>query len=126
MILCSGCFDGLHAGHVAYLAAAKAMCAPGEELVVAIAPDSYIREQKGREPFWPIDQRLFTVSALRMVDRAVEQWSSLAWAVDALKPRVLVKGTEWRGKLPKDLIDNGIPVVFVPTEGARHTSEARG
>ena len=75
MVLTSGAFDGLHAGHVLYLQAAKALCDPDELLVCAVAPDPYITLTKHRAPYWSQHDRLRTVHALTMVDAALAQAS---------------------------------------------------
>ena len=128
MILCSGCFDGLHAGHVSYLLAAAAECQLGEPLVVAVAPDAYIRRVKGREPSWPVVDRLLTVEALDMVNRAqLHGVDGVADVIYDLHPRLLVKGEDWRGRLPADVREAchiaHTDIVYVPERPTRHTHE---
>lgn len=125
MILASGCFDGLHAGHVRYLQAAAALGGP---LVVAIAPDAYIRTVKRRQPYWTQEDRAWTVRALSLVDEVYLQTTWMAdVAILALRPTVFVKGMDWMGKLPLEVAAAcqtvGARIVFTATE-ARHTSEA--
>ena len=45
LVLTNGCFDLLHAGHVHYLQAARAL---GDALAVAINGNESVRELKGR------------------------------------------------------------------------------
>jgi D-beta-D-heptose 7-phosphate kinase/D-beta-D-heptose 1-phosphate adenosyltransferase len=128
LILASGCFDGLHSGHVKYLQSAKRL-APRQHLKVAIAPDSYIRT-KGREPYWPQSDRAHTVFALDCVDAVVlQEDDSVADIIQQEKPDIFVKGPDWQGKLPEDVLkacqDVGARIEYVHTRG-RHTSEARG
>ena len=125
MILASGCFDGLHAGHVRYLQAAAEM---GQPLIVAVAPDAYIVQAKHRKPYWTQVDRALTVKALAMVDSVYVQTTfTAAEAIRELKPAVFVKGMDWMGKLPPDVVvacsQVGARVVFTATE-CRHTSEA--
>lgn len=129
MILCSGAFDGLHAGHVRYLQAARRL-STGETLTVAVAPDSYIRSAKKRAPYWPQADRLQTVYALGCVDAVIPQREdSVAQVIRDYRPRVFVKGPDWRGELPADVLqacqDVGTDVQIVDTVG-RHVREARG
>ena len=130
MILCSGCFDGLHAGHVAYLEAADRFRLPDERLMVAVAPDSYIRTQKGREPFWPQLERGYAVEAIDYVDAVVlHDAPSVAEVIRLYRPRVFVKGSDWtETTLPLDVqeacVTAGCAVEFVYTPG-KHTSQAR-
>lgn len=128
MILCSGCFDGLHAGHVRYLQAARKLCEPGEALYVAVAPDSYIRIAKGRKAHWGQSDRVETVRALKIVHAVFHQDSdSAAAAIRQFRPRIFVKGSDWWTTLPAEIYEacaqSGSYVQFVDTPG-KHTSEA--
>ena len=129
MVLCSGCFDGLHAGHVRYLHEAHAL-SPQDALVVAIAPDDYIRTTKQRAPFWGQAERAQTVLALGVVDRVIYQRASTpAGLIREYRPHAFVKGADWTHRLPEDVIeacrDVGCRIVFTDPPGT-HTSEARG
>ena len=120
MILASGAFDGLHSGHVAYLAAASALD-DSLPLVVAIAPNLYIRACKCREPRWEQRERAETVAALKVVAETVEHPElSIAGVIRRLRPRIVVKGSDWAGKLPADVVaacvEVGAVVRFVDCE----------
>lgn len=128
MVLCSGAFDGIHAGHVAYLNAAHKLTGYGS-VHVAVAPDSYIRDTKQREPYWPQQQRVDAVQGLRAVDAVVIQADATpASAIRALRPAAFIKGVDWARSLPADVVaaceEVGCLIVYVDTEGT-HTSEAR-
>ena len=130
MILASGCFDGLHAGHVAYLEAARALCEHEEVLVVAIAPDHYIEKAKGRVPYWTQEARRQTVSAVCYVDAAIGQTStSVCQTIRDFRPRIFVKGPDWQDALPEAITlacqQTGTAIAFVQTPGT-HTHEAHG
>jgi D-glycero-D-manno-heptose 1,7-bisphosphate phosphatase len=61
-----GAFDLLHAGHVQYLAAAKALC---DRLMVAVNSDESVRQYKDPlRPINPQDQRMYVVAGLDAVD----------------------------------------------------------
>jgi cytidyltransferase-like protein len=129
MILTSGAFDGLHAGHVRYLNAAKALCADNEVLVCAVAPDAYIEHAKLRKPYWPQRDRMTTLEALESVDAVIPQQStSASLVIRQLRPRIFVKGPDWDGKLPEAILmaceEVGTQIVFVDTNGI-HVSDAR-
>lgn len=98
-MLADGCFDPLHMGHLRYLSAAREL---GRPLIVHIAPDEAIRA-KGREPFQTRFERARTVLHLDMVDQ-VQCHDSLAIAVLSNCPRYLVKGSDWRGRLPDEVL----------------------
>ena len=129
MILCSGCFDGLHSGHVAYLEGARKL-APGELLCVAIAPDSYIREKKAREPYWSQQERLRTVQALRVVDLAwIQIHDTAADLIDALRPTAFIKGEDYcpasDDPVPMTCRRLDIPIWLVYGSRRTHVSETR-
>ena len=48
VVLCHGCFDLMHPGHIKYLQAAKSM---GDRLVVTVTPDAYVDKGPGRPVF---------------------------------------------------------------------------
>lgn len=114
MTLADGCFDPLHIGHVAYLRAAAAL---GRPLVVNIAPDSAIYE-KGRRPYQTRSERAALIFAIDCVDRVVCQ--DLVEAIRTLKPNVLAKGPDWRGRLPVDVKmacqESGTTVMYTETQ----------
>lgn len=135
MILCSGCFDGLHAGHVAYLQAAARQLSPSpaselksERLVVAIAPDAYIRQVKQREPHWPAEDRATVVAHLRMVNSVVSHGETgVEDVIAALKPRLFVKAEDWRDRLTPAVLEAckeaHTSILFVPEVHTTHTSQ---
>ncbi len=101
MILASGCFDGLSATHARYLDAASQYRDGIEPLVVTVERDSYIRRIKGRAPYWPLADRAYAVSRLQMVDQVYAQpeHEAVPDVIRKLRPRVFVKGPEWRDYL---------------------------
>ena len=70
MVFTNGVFDLLHAGHVVYLAAARAL---GVTLLVAVNSDSSAR-QLGKGPERPVTSerdRALVIAALQSVSRTV-------------------------------------------------------
>jgi rfaE bifunctional protein nucleotidyltransferase chain/domain len=94
VVLTNGCFDLLHAGHVALLEAARA---EGDRLVVALNSDRSVREIKGEgRPVVAEAERAETLLALEAVDRVlVYDEPTPREVVRALLPDVLVKGADW-------------------------------
>jgi len=94
IVFTNGCFDILHAGHVAYLEEARAL---GDRLVVAINTDDSVTRLKGAgRPVNSLERRAAVLAALSAVDWVV------AFAEDtpenlltALQPEVLVKGGDY-------------------------------
>lgn len=128
MILCSGCFDGLHVGHVRYLRAALDAF-PGHRLTVAVAPDAYIRATKARSPKWSEKDRVETVFALGMVDRVVMHGEfGAADIIHDLKPAAFIKGEDWQAGLPEDVRrachEVGARIAFVKSGVTQHSSDA--
>jgi len=66
-IIVSGYFNPIHKGHLEYFENAKSH---GELLFVIVNSD-YQRELKGSKKFQDENERLFIVSSLRVVDKAI-------------------------------------------------------
>jgi rfaE bifunctional protein nucleotidyltransferase chain/domain len=94
VVLTNGCFDLLHAGHVRYLAAARAR---GDRLVVALNDDAGVRRLKGPgRPLMPLSDRAELLAALRSVDLVVAFGQDTAVdLVRALAPEVYAKGGDY-------------------------------
>ncbi len=97
VIFTNGCFDILHAGHVHYLAKARAM---GDVLVVGLNTDRSVRALKG--PTRPVnaqDDRAAVLLGLAAVTHVVlfDEDDPLE-LIRSLKPHVLVKGMDWKDK----------------------------
>jgi D-beta-D-heptose 7-phosphate kinase/D-beta-D-heptose 1-phosphate adenosyltransferase len=94
VVLTNGCFDLLHAGHLALLEAARR---EGDVLVVALNSDASVRGLKGEgRPVVPEGERAEVLLALEAVDRvALYDEPIPIEVVRALLPDVLVKGADW-------------------------------
>ena len=64
IILCTGGYDPLHSGHIAYFKAARSL---GDMLIVGLNSDEWLERKKGRA-FMPWNERLCVVNNLSMVD----------------------------------------------------------
>jgi rfaE bifunctional protein nucleotidyltransferase chain/domain len=94
VVLTNGCFDLVHAGHIALLEAARR---EGDVLVVALNSDASVRGLKGEgRPIVPAAERAELLLALEPVDRVVvyDEPTPIE-VVRALVPDVLVKGADW-------------------------------
>lgn len=94
IVFTNGVFDILHAGHVTYLAEARAL---GDVLLVGLNTDASVRRLKGPErPINVEDDRACVLSALRAVDHVVlfDDDTPLE-VIRALMPDVLVKGGDY-------------------------------
>lgn len=94
IVFTNGCFDLLHAGHVRYLARARAF---GDCLVLGLNTDASVRRLKG--PSRPINReedRAEVVGALKSVDYVVLFGEETAEALIAeVRPAVYVKGGDY-------------------------------
>ncbi len=91
----NGCFDILHPGHVALLAAARREC---DRLLVALNTDVSVRRLKGdARPVNALADRAQVLAAIRHVDGvlAFEDDTPLR-LIEKLLPDVLVKGADYR------------------------------
>jgi len=91
IVFTNGCFDLLHAGHVACLEEAAAL---GDVLIVAINSDASVRRLKGlSRPVIPERERAQMVAALRSVDHVlVFDEDTPHFLLRAIRPDVLAKG----------------------------------
>lgn len=90
--LVGGVFDPLHAGHVAYLHAAKQY----GPLVCALsdAPEKHL-------PLVPLDHRKAILEALGVTSVIAHDGTQIPQIIRQLKPTYYVKGPDWVGKIPR-------------------------
>ena len=94
LVVTHGCFDLLHAGHVAYLEAARAT---GDALLIGLNGDDSVRQLKGADrPVVPEDDRAAVLAGLAAVDAVcifpeVRAHHFLALA----EPDIYVKGGDY-------------------------------
>lgn len=94
VVFTNGCFDLVHAGHVRYLTAARAL---GDLLVVGLNDDASVRRLKGpSRPIVPVAERAEVLAGLAAVDHVVTFAEDTPLAlVRTIRPDVLVKGADW-------------------------------
>lgn len=121
----NGVFDLLHAGHVAYLAWARAQ---GDALLVLLNADESVRRLKGPErPIVAYADRARVVAALRSVD-AVAGFAELTpeTLLERIRPDVHVKSAQYRlEELPERFVveRHGGRVVLAPHQPGRSTTD---
>jgi D-beta-D-heptose 7-phosphate kinase/D-beta-D-heptose 1-phosphate adenosyltransferase len=95
IVMTNGCFDILHAGHVAYLEEAKSL---GDRLIVAVNDDDSVRRLKGdSRPINALEDRMLVLAGLAAVDWVVPFADDTpAGLIAAVLPDVLVKGGDYR------------------------------
>ncbi len=128
VVFTNGCFDILHAGHVRYLAAARAL---GDRLIVGLNSDRSVRGLKGADrPINSQDDRAEVLAALAAVDYVVIFDDRTAEGLVAeIKPDFYVKGGDYRIEdLPEAAIvaAYGGKTVLVPEVPGRSSSTIIG
>jgi cytidyltransferase-like protein len=115
VVLADGVFDPIHWGHVRYLAAASGL----GDVYVRVAPDDEIL-RKGRFVYQTREERVKTLASLRVVTGVLSEEMSLASTIRELEPVYLVKGEDWRGRLPSDVLlackEAGTQILFLDTQ----------
>lgn len=124
IVMTNGCFDVLHAGHVAYLEEAKNL---GDRLIVAVNDDDSVRRLKGEtRPINQLQDRLLVLAGLAAVDWVVPfSTDTPANLIASILPDVLVKGGDYRPEDiagAKDVLSNGGEVRVLPFRDGHSSS----
>jgi len=95
IVMTNGCFDILHAGHIAYLEEAKSL---GDRLLVAVNDDDSVSRLKGPErPINSLGNRMKVLNGLVSVDWVISfSEDTPVRLVNNIKPDVLVKGGDYQ------------------------------
>ncbi len=95
VVLCHGCFDLVHPGHVRHLQEARAT---GDRLVVSVSGDAVVGGKGTGRPLIPEELRAENLAALDCVDWVViSPEPTAAEVLERLRPDVYVKGREYAG-----------------------------
>lgn len=124
LVTTNGCFDLLHAGHIQFLQAARAL---GDALVIGLNDDESTSRLKGPgRPFLPAVERAAMLAALRCVDHVVIFGGLLPLDfIELIKPDLHIKGGDYCAeKLPETetVQRNGGKVQILPLHGDWSTS----
>ena len=93
IVICSGGFDPIHSGHIAYFRAAKRL---GDTLVVGVNSDEWLTRKKGK-PFMNWEERTTVVGALKWVNNVLsfdDSDDSACSLLETLKKTWIGKGDE--------------------------------
>jgi len=94
IVLCHGCWDLLHLGHIRHLQEAKKF---GDYLIVSVTADQWVNKGIGR-PHFPAEQRAEMLRALDCVDEVIINEDEGAWdLIHKLRPSFYVKGVDYVG-----------------------------
>lgn len=109
-----GGFDPLHAGHIAYFAAAAQLGVP---VLCNLTPDGWI--ERKHPPLLPQHERAAVIDAIRHIAYTHPSRTSTRDVLAALRPRFYVKGADWRGRLPEEERETcrelGVEIVYLDT-----------
>lgn len=124
IVMTNGCFDLLHAGHVAYLRAARAL---GDRLIVAVNDDDSVRRLKGDgRPVTSLENRMSVLAGLEAVDWVVPfSEDTPERLVGEILPDLLVKGGDYRPEEiagHEQVLANGGEVRILPYQEGVSTS----
>lgn len=112
IIWVNGCFDIIHAGHIALFKYAKSL---GSCLVVGVDTDERVKLIKGSErPINKLEDRMSVLSSIRYIDNVVS-FGSDQELVDRLlsfKAEIIVIGNDYEGK--RIIGSDYIPVKLFP------------
>lgn len=102
VIMTNGCFDILHAGHVAYLREAKQL---GDRLIIAVNDDASVQRLKGQSrPINSLERRMAVLASLSSVDWVIPfSEDTPERLICTVAPDVLVKGGDYH---PDDIPGN--------------------
>ena len=94
VVFTNGCFDIIHAGHVAYLEQARQL---GDRLIVAVNSDESVQRLKGKgRPINPVERRMAVLAGLEAVDWVLSFTDDTPRPLlRALQPEVLAKGGDY-------------------------------
>jgi rfaE bifunctional protein nucleotidyltransferase chain/domain len=125
VVFTNGVFDIVHAGHVAYLAWARAQ---GDALVLGLNTDASVRALKGPErPLVPFEDRAAVVASLRSVDAVVGfAERTPETLLDRLRPDVHVKSAQYRLEdLPERIVvlQHGGEIRLAPHLAGKSTTD---
>jgi rfaE bifunctional protein nucleotidyltransferase chain/domain len=125
VVFTNGCFDIVHAGHVHYLAWARAQ---GEALVVGLNSDESVTAIKGPDrPYTTFADRAAILTALRSVDVVVGfSERTPETLLERIRPDVHVKSAQYRiDELPERYVveSHGGRIVLAPHEAGKSTTD---
>lgn len=121
-VITYGTYDILHKGHINLLKRAKAL---GDELVVMLSTDEFNQVTKGKDNYYPYDDRKLVLEALKYVDEvhAEESWEQKATDIEKYDIDVFVMGDNWKGQF--DFLNDQCEVVYLPRTENVSTTEIK-
>lgn len=110
LVVCHGCFDIVHPGHIRHLRQAKAM---GDVLLVSLTGDAQIAKGAGR-PLIPEELRAENLAELDLVDLVyIDQNKTALEMLESVRPDLYIKGREYetnddpRFRAEREVVEQG-------------------
>ena len=125
IVFTNGCFDILHAGHVAYLQDSRKL---GDLLIIGLNSDESVRRLKGNgRPINIFNDRAEVLSALSSVDYVTIFEEDTPYnLIKSILPDVLVKGGDYDPEniVGADIVKkNGGQIITIPFVEGKSTTE---
>lgn len=130
-IYTGGTFDLPHSGHVNFLK----KCAQLGEVTVALNPDWFIKEYKGKPPIMTYEERAAVISEFSCVTSIVENFGGVdsKEAIKQVQPDIIAIGSDWARKdyyaqmgFDQDWLDQrGISLIYIPYTKGISTTEIK-
>lgn len=109
-----GGFDPIHHGHVEYFERAAELGAP---VLCNVAGDDWVSRK--HRPLLSQDQRARVIDGFRAISYTHIAAGTTLEVLAALRPKLYVKGADWRDRLPADQVElcasEGIEIIFLET-----------
>lgn len=132
IVYTGGTFDIFHYGHVNFLKKCKII---GDEVVVALNMDEFIKKFKGSYPIMSYKERETSLLECRYVDKVIPNFSGedSKPTILTVKPNIIAIGDDWAHKdyykqmqFTDDwLEENGICLAYIPYTKTISTSEIK-
>lgn len=102
IVMCNGCYDPLHAGHIYQFQEAKKL---GTKLIITVTSDEFVKKQKGdHKPFMNINQRMELISEISCVDAIIaNEHDTCESLIESIQPNIYIKGQDYQNKTTSNL-----------------------
>lgn len=124
IVYTGGTFDLFHAGHAFLLRECRKLAGPDGQVVVALNPDIFISQYKGKAPVCSYAEREAVLRSVRYVDQVVrnEHGADSKPTIEMVRPDVIAIGVDWATRdyyrqmdfTSEWLEERGISLVYLP------------
>jgi len=135
IVLTLGTFDLFHYGHVRLLLRCRGLAGPSGKVIVALNPDAFVEQFKGRRPVLSYEDRKEVLEACRYVDKVVanDGGADSKPVITRVRPDLIVVGDDWKHRdyyaqlsvTEAWLEQQDIRVIYVPYTSTISSSQIR-